>query len=255
MLWTQVAPDNVGMQTDFESLYIQLSHLIAEMPELGGSAPITPEINRWLGRAAELVQSTGQRMDAISLSVASDGLNSVLRQHNAQQIAATVFRALAYAEARAPEESRGAFVGVGAAFDALKAVGKLLAEAQHDVLIIDPYLDPKVLTDFAEQAVLGVTVRLLGDAFYTKHEAMRPAVSRWMQQFGQTRPLDVRLSQPRALHDRLILIDGFVAWSLTQSLKNFAGRSPASVLRMDSEMSKMKNDWYGPVWAAATPVT
>ena len=243
------------METDFESLYLQLGHLVAEMPVLGGSDPITPEINRWLGRAAELVRSTGQRMDVINFTIASDGLNSVLRQDNAQQITAIVFRALAYAEAKAPVASRGAFVGVGAAFDALKAIGKLLAEAKRDALIVDPYMDSKVLTDFVPQVKPGVTVRLLSDSFYTKPETVQPAVARWGQQFGPERPLELRLSQPRALHDRLILIDGAVVWSLTQSLKDFAGRSPASVIRMAPEMGKMKIDWYEPVWANATQLT
>lgn len=246
--------DNASMESEFESLYIQLGHLVAEMPALGGTAPITPEINRWLGRAVELVGATGNRMDVIGLTTASDMLNSVLRENNAQQISAIVFRALAYAEGKAPAASRGAFIGVGAAFDALKAVGKLLAEAKRDVLIVDPYMDSTVLTDFAPQAGPGVTVRLLGDCFYTKPGAILPAVTRWQQQFGQERPVQLRLSESRALHDRLILIDDGVAWSLTQSLKDFAGRSPASVLRMDSEMGKMKIEWYASVWGAATPV-
>ncbi len=47
------------MAIDAEALYLQLGQLVAEMPVLGGDTPITPEINRWLGRAAMLVRETG----------------------------------------------------------------------------------------------------------------------------------------------------------------------------------------------------
>jgi len=33
------------------------------------------------------------------------------------------------------------------------------------------------------------------------------------------------VTTPRAPHDRLIVVDGAQAWTLTQSLKDFAGRS------------------------------
>jgi hypothetical protein len=112
---------------DAEALYVQLGQLISEMPILGGTGPITPEINRWLGRAAQLVKATGNAYDIAGITVASDGLTSVLREQNAQQITAVVFRALAFAETNAPTAARGGFVGVGAALDALQVIGR----AQH----------------------------------------------------------------------------------------------------------------------------
>jgi hypothetical protein len=63
---------------DAESLYLQLGQLIAEMPTLGGNAPITPEINRWLGRAAHLVTEAGVGLDPVSFTVASDALRPCL---------------------------------------------------------------------------------------------------------------------------------------------------------------------------------
>jgi hypothetical protein len=138
-----------------EALYLQLGQLIAEMPTLGGHMPITPDINRWLGRAAYLVTQTGVGMDPISFSVASDALHSSLRDLNAQQISAIVYRAFAFAEANAPSSARGGFVGVHQDLDALQVVGKLLAEARQDLLIVDPYMDSKVFTDFGPTAPLG----------------------------------------------------------------------------------------------------
>lgn len=73
-------------------------------------------------------------------------------------------------------------------------------------------------------------------------------------QFGASRPLEVRVSAPRALHDRLILVDNSSAWSLTQSLKDFAGRSPASVLRVPVDIAQMKIGFYEQVWSSSNPV-
>jgi len=239
---------------DPESLYLQLGQLIAEMPVLNVATPITPEINRWLGRAVQLIKATGNAMDVISISVASDGLDSVLRVQNAQQIAAIVYRALAYAEAKAPTAARGGFVAVGAALDALQLIGKILAEATQDALIVDPYMDSKVFTDFGSTAAEGVTLRLLADRVSTKPESVRPAMNRWQQQFGGLRPLEMRLSPPRALHDRLIFADGTKAWALSQSLKDLAARSPAMAQRLDPGLAKMKVDFYEQVWKSATPL-
>jgi hypothetical protein len=241
---------------DAESLYLQLGQLVAEMPVLGGMAPITPQINRWLGRAAYLVTEAGVDADPISFRTASDGLTIVaLRDLYAQQISAIVFRALAFAEAKAPTSARGGFVGVHQDLDALQVVGKLLAEARRDVLVVDPYMDSKVFTDFGPTAPPGVSVRLLTDSHYTRIEAVRPAMLRWIQQFGNSRPIEVRLSAARALHDRLIFADGSKVWSLTQSLKDFAARSPALAQRLDPGAAQMKVDFYEQVWTSATSVT
>jgi hypothetical protein len=215
--------------------------------------PVPPETNRWLGRAAHLVREAGDTADGAILDLAANSL-TVSPSLQAQTIKAIVFRTLARAEANAPSAARGGFVGVGAALDALQVVGRILAEAQRDLLIVDPYMDSKVLTDFAPTAAPGVSIRLLSDSFFTKREALFPAMTRYGQQFaGQS--LAVRLAAPRALHDRLIVADGAMVWSLTQSLKDFASRSPALAQKVDSDLAQKKADFYEQVWTASTPVT
>lgn len=168
------------MAIDPESLYLQLGSLVAEMPALGGTGPITPEIHRWLGRAVHLVKAAGDIIDIAAITVATDGLNGSLREQNAHQIAAVVYRTLARAEADAPASARGAFIAVGAGFDALQAIGKVLSTAKQDVLIVDPYMDAKVLTDFASSGPEGVRIRLLTDSHSTKPAALEPSARRWI---------------------------------------------------------------------------
>ena len=140
---------------------------------------------------------------------------------------------------------------MGAAFDVFQVIGKVLSGATNDALIVDAYMGPKLLTDFAPLAPERVAVRLLTDSFYTKPETLRPAAERWARQYGATRPLETRLTAPRLLHDRLIVIDGAQVWSLTQSLKDIADRSPASVLRVEGDVATQKIHAYGQLWASA----
>jgi len=238
----------------WESLYLQLGQLVSEMPHLS-TAAITPEMNRWLGRAAHLVKVVCGLADSAIFDIASNNLSEpVVREMNAQTISATVYRALATAESNAPTAARGGFIGVGAALDAMQVVGRVLAKATQDALIVDAYMGSKVFTDFAPTAPQGVSVRLLTDSFYTKPEALRPGMTRWKQQFGGARPLEVRSSKPRALHDRLIVADGTLVWSLTQSLEHIADRSPALVQQVDFDLAEKKREFYEKLWTDATPL-
>lgn len=238
------------MSIDPESLYIQLGRLVETMPDFTRAGPITAETNRWLGRAAALVEATGDTGDLITLKVAAQNLDTTLREMNVQTIAAIVHRALARAELKAPATSQGAFIPVGESFSALAAVSKVLATAHLDVLIVDPYADAKVLTDFAVLAPEGVPVRVLSDAGSAK-ASLKPAAENWSKQYGTTRPLEIRLTAARSLHDRLIAIDEIQAWTLTQSLKDFAARSPASIVRVDSETAGLKIEAYAILWRDA----
>ena len=123
-------------------------------------------------------------------------------------------------------------------------------------MIIDAYLAGKAFTDFAPLAPEHVAIKFLSDSYNTKPAALSPFVSRWIAQFSTTRPMEVRLSQPRALHDRLIILDdGALVYSVSQSLQHFASRSPAMVHRVDADMADAKAYQYSQIWAASSPVT
>jgi hypothetical protein len=244
------------MTNEFEARYMQLGALLSQAPKLDGTDPIGPEALAWLGRMAVLVEAVAPfgDLDSISFRVAVDSLNGVTRSSNAHKIIAIAHRALARAEAKAPAAAKGAYVGVGAQFSALQAVANLLGSARAELVIVDPYMGPAVLSDFAVTAPEGVIIRLLADSFYTKLDVLTPAIERWRAQYGGDRPLEVRLSPPRQLHDRLILIDSSQAWSLTQSLKDFAGRSPASIVRLPQEVAEPKLAFYADLWNTAVAI-
>jgi hypothetical protein len=54
---------------------------------------------------------------------------------------------------------------------------------------------------------------------------------------------------PRALHDRLIIVDGGHAYLVTQSFKDLAERAHASLQRVDQVSAEAKRDAYEDIWA------
>lgn len=241
------------MEISPESLYIRLGSAVATMPSLE-QLMSAPEAAEWLGKCYALIAALGDPSEVKEWKAASDQLNHPADKYKAiRNIPRILHRALAVAEMNAPAAVQGAFIPAGNAFDAMVAVGKVLQQAGQDLLIVDPYMDEKVLTDFAGLASAGVTLRLLADQ-QTYKPTLKPAVTRWAAQHGTTRPVEARLSASRSLHDRLIVVDDLVAWTLTQSFNGFAVRSPASILRVGAETAALKVAAYDAMWKAAGPL-
>ena len=230
-----------------KEFYARLNSLIAEMPDLA-NGPITLEVHQWLGRAAALVELTGDWINFHQLKVYSQNLGGPLRETNAQAIATIVYEAHAKAELNAPAAVRGTFIAAGHTFDAFAAVGNILKTAQTDILFVDAYADETVLFDYAVLAPENVTVRVLAEAYYK--QSLKPAAARWGQQFGN-RHLLVRIAPDKALHDREIFIDGNKAWSVGQSLKDLATRSLTALSLVDADLGARKIAAYRDIWNAS----
>jgi hypothetical protein len=99
----------------------------------------------------------------------------------------------------------------------------------------------------------GVVLRILADEASVK-PTLAPAAERWKRQFDSARPLEVRLAPARSLHDRLVLVDGAEAWSLTQSMKDFAHRAHASIIKADAEIAAAKVAAYSDLWDRSRPL-
>ena len=235
-----------------EALYYQLGSLVAEIPELA-SGPMTPETDQWILRAAVLVELAGDLADKIQMRVATENLDGMLRERNAQTIWAIVQRTLARAERKAPPQSQGSFIVANSAFDAFAAVRKVLMSAQAEVLLVDPNADAKTLTDCALLAPDHVVVRLLADEANHK-TSLETATQRWMKQFGSTRPLFVRLAAAGTLPDTLILVDGATAWALGQPFGKLAKLDHTTLARMPPETTGSLIAAYAALWDVAAPL-
>ncbi|MBW7968408.1 phosphatidylserine/phosphatidylglycerophosphate/cardiolipin synthase family protein [Bradyrhizobium sp. BR 10289] len=206
----------------------------------------------WLGRAEALVATSGDVAALAEFTLAKPKLAQPTTRAMAQQsLMLTLYKVLAAAELASPPGAQGAFIPVGSSFDAYAAIAKVMSAAKHDVLVVDPYMDDTVLIDFGGVLNEGVTLRLLTDQA-TARPNLAPAASRWKAQFDR-RPLEVRLASQKALHDRAIFIDRSEAWTVTQSLKDFAKRSPAEIVRAD-DIASLKIASYESIWLNSTIV-
>lgn len=238
---------------DYQRFYVQIGRLLEAPPDMSSyDALKAPAVLQWVGRAHALAGAIDPVIEAPAIRSAMDRFPSALWQSAVRELFASLYRLLARCELASPAAAAGSFLPVGNAFDAFAAISKILQEATTDVLLLDPYLDESALTEFGLAVPDGVSLRLLGDA--TAHKAtLTPAASKWVQQYGQARPLQVRLASPKTLHDRAIFVDRGKAWTLTQSLKDFAKRSPAEIVRAD-DTAALKIAAYEAIWASATIV-
>lgn len=235
-----------------EILYRQIGRLIEVAPPPPPSPELSPELMKWAGQASALINETNDAALRVDANIAISGLRAPNRKDHFQALMIALYRALAIAELAAPPSVQGTFIPVGNSFDAFAAISKILGSAKRDVLIVDPYMDESVLTDFAGTVPENIGLRLLTDQATVK-PSLAPAVLRWQTQH-LTRPLEARLASPKALHDRAIFVDGAQAWTVTQSLKDLAKRSPAEIVRAD-DTAALKISAYEAIWSGATMVS
>jgi hypothetical protein len=236
-----------------EKIYFELGRLMAEMPDLA-SAPITPELQRWLASADALVRSSGGLADALQLTVARENLDGPLRARNAEMITNLLHRLFAEAELNVPREVRGSVLLIGENFDAYTAIRQLLSTATSDALLVEPEATGKILADYAILAPRRVTVRLLADEAQHKRSLIT-GVQRWQQRFGDDRNLRVRLAPRNSLHERLVLLDSDRAWIVGVPFNTLAKRARTTLIRMRPEEEARKIAVYAEVWDEAVPLS
>ncbi|MPZ35770.1 MAG: phosphatidylserine/phosphatidylglycerophosphate/cardiolipin synthase family protein [Rhodospirillales bacterium] len=188
------------------------------------------------------------------IKIASGGVGGVdaLHLQNVQHVLVIVHRAFARAELAAPAAIQGAFIPVGGTFTAFSALTKIFETATSSILIVDPHADGNLLSEYALSAPENVTVMVLADQA-THKPGLKPAAQHWVNQYGQSRPLQIRLAPERTLHDREIIVDDRDVWSLGQSFNALAKRSSTSLGCVDADTAKLKISAYGQMWASATP--
>jgi hypothetical protein len=235
---------------DPETLYAQLSVLLASVPNFAAPGPLSQEAEDWLARAYALVDAGGNAVDILEMRNATSNFGELIFRET-RPLLAILRRTAAVAELTSPTAVQGAFIHAGDVFAAMIALGKIFKGATKDVLIVDPYMDETALSDFALMVPETVPIRLLSDNFSVK-PTLRPARDRWLKQYPISRPLEARLAPDRTLHDRVIIIDGNAAYISTQSLNALAARSPATVMRADPETTNLKIDAYEKIWRSAT---
>lgn len=237
-----------------EQLLAMLEAAIKDAPALEYDVPLGDADLRWLARAEALIEASGAAMALVQFRLARGNLGSY--SHSASEILAPLHNAYCRVELAAPLASRGAFIPAGDTWNGYAALVKLLQTECDDLLLIDPYLSADFFIDLAPHSASRGSVRCLATMHNGYHPALSAAARKWSSDpVSSSKPVEVRYAAPGSLHDRLIIRDGAEAWIVTQSFKDVAKRSPASVSRAEPEIGQLKAEHYNALWEQSAPIS
>lgn len=238
--------------TPFE-LYHHVGQLLEGMPEYIDRQPEGQEHQVWQAKALAALESDGiaSIRDASDFRHYVDQARRGYRSTSALRLRQALANLLARLELRLPAEQRGAFISVGNDFSAFATLASVIGEARDNLLVVDPYLSHEAITRFIVAAPQGVSIRLLRDG-EGRQQALTAglvaAMGAWNAQYGDRR-MEIRSAPARSLHDRAIFIDHTSAFTVSQSLKDIAARSPAIVQRVEPDLAVEKIAAYEAIWA------
>lgn len=247
---------SIGAKVTPEQLLALIEAVLREAPPLVYGEPLTDKDLRWLGRAEAILTAAatvGVSSELLDFRVARQLLGSY--NHNREALLASLHTAYCHAELAAPATAQGAFIPAGDTWNGYAAIVKLVQRQCDDLLLIDPYLSAALFTDFAPHSVARAGLRCLTSKRNELHAALEAAAQRWADDvLGRAKPVEVRYAANGALHDRLIIFDRTEVYLISQSLKDIAKRSPASVSRAEPELASLKIDHYETLWSKSDPL-
>ena len=154
---------------------------------------------------------------------------------------------LEYIESNSPLGESGGFIAVGSDFDAFQVILNIFSEADSTILVVEPYADEAIISRYAELCNESLDVRILVDPA-TMKGSFTAALRAWQDQYGDRRPLKARKTAQRALHDRAIFVDRQRVWTVSQSFKDLAKRSPAVIAEIHGDVGRLKCEAYEELW-------
>jgi hypothetical protein len=241
-------------QEKYEARFRQLEQLVKTAPQdWGKRGEIPPDYQLWLGRVQAAVEHFCNEADKFALrQAAANVATSTNREMPVQTIMATLYRAFAAAEQRAPSGESGAFIGTGRFFDVFQMMAKALDAAAKDVLVVDPYIDEAFMLKFARLVPKGTSLRLLGLAKWKDcGRGLLPAVQAWSAEYGAAWPIESRRAS-NGLHNRYIFIDGGAAvWDIGQSIRNLVDTSPTGFNLIQGDLASEAVEYYEDAWSKA----
>jgi hypothetical protein len=234
-------------KTSPEQLLALLQAAIEGAPAFEYQTSLTDEEVRWLGRADALLDASGAMSAVVSFRVARQNIGSY--SHSRTDLLIPLHDAYSRIELQVPTALQGSFIAGGDTWNGYAALVRLMQTDCDDLLVIDPYINSVLFTDLAPHVKAKAGLRCLTARRAENHPALLAASQRWAgDSISATISVDVRYTQPPNLHDRLVIVDGREVWLVSQSLKDIAKRSPASISRAEPELGLMKVQHYEGVW-------
>ncbi|SFG32781.1 hypothetical protein [Neptunomonas qingdaonensis] len=229
-----------------EVILAQLRALFERAPDFNEYTPTSRDHMTWLGQGHALI-SRWNRLEASSFQIASDFLPmDSIRDQNVAKIFGVIQRAISDLELTVPNATKTVF-GAGEVYDVFRALNRVVASAEMSIFIIDPYLDDSVFNHYLNSRKPGVRVRLL----LTKNaDQLKPAAEKYIAQYGDF----IEIKKTKAVHDRVIFIDGYVCWVLGQSLKDAAKAKPTYLAPLSPDVIPAKLEEYEKIWGDANVI-
>jgi hypothetical protein len=230
-----------------EQLLALLEAAIREAPPFVYQEELTDSDMRWLGRADALLEASGGVPALVSFRTARHSLGGY--NHSREKLLIPLHDAYSRMELFVPAALQGAFIPGGDTWNGYAAIVKIMQLECDDLLVVDPYLNSVIYTDLAPHTVAKKGVRCITSRRTENHAALFASSKKWLSDpISANRPVEVRYAPSSTLHDRLIIVDEKQVWLVSQSLKDIAKRSPASVSRADGELAEMKVRHYNDLW-------
>lgn len=230
-----------------------LQGLVRDAPALPSGERLGEAEAKWLGRADALLSAFGQVNQVVTFRVARENLGTI--RHDRNSLMQPLYDALSHLELLVPAELQGAFIRAGDTWNGYAALVQIVQRECKSLFIVDPYMDASVFMDLVPHMVAKQSIRILTARQPPLLPALIAASNRWNGTRDRTTPdVETRLAPSGRLHDRLIIVDGNDAWLVSQSLKDIAKKSPASVTRADVELAKLKATAYDELWLESRPL-
>lgn len=237
-----------------EHLLALLEETIRDTPTFAYNEPLSDAELRWLGSAEAIIEAAGSMSALMDFRVARQNLNSY--SHSRHGLLLPLHASYSRVELSVPTSARGAFIPAGDTWNGYAALVKVIQNPCDDLLIVDPYLNSDVFIDFLPLSAARMGVRCLTTKRSENHPGLLAAAGKWAgDALAESKPVEVRYAPPSALHDRLIIVDEKAAWLISQSIKDIAKRSPASVSRAETELGHLKSECYNNLWKLSLPIT
>ena len=236
-----------------EQLLALLEQAIQEAPALLYEEALSESDVRWLGKADALIEASGSMSATLKFRTARNSLHTYAHSRNA--IMQPLYDAHSRVELLAPQAMRGRFIAGGDTWNGYVAIVEILQTPCEEILIVDPYLNSIVYLELSPHLPENTQLKCLAIRRPEYHAGIVAAAAKWASDtISQARSVEFRYAQAGSLHDRLIIIDKANVWLISQSIKDIAKKSPASILKADPELANIKADHYLAVWEGSLAV-
>jgi hypothetical protein len=236
-----------------EQILVLLQTVIEEAPLFEYAVPLTDAQIRWLGRADALLDAVNEFSLSVNFRAARTALDGY--SHSRANLLIPLHDAYSRMELLAPVSMRGSFIAGGDTWNGYAALVRLMQTDCDDLLVIDPYLNASIFTDLAPHAHARGGVRCLAVERKEYHLGLSASAAKWQTDSRSERlKVEVRYAPQGALHDRLLIIDRREVWLVSQSFKDIAKKSPATISRFDSELAGDKIKHYEELWTGGEPM-